>query len=123
MAASLHSASRQNSQQTGRYNADILQAQVLGPVDAAACRRRNRFGDDAAILIQKLIGQNALSDQELQRVLMIIHAAFEQRNHLRPALRDPVATTTFLQTLTSATDRDDSKRLIADTIHYVQTSR
>jgi hypothetical protein len=92
-------------------------------VDAASCRRWNRFGDNAAVLIEKLIGKNAWTVQEVQRVLMIIHAAFEQRNHLRPALTDPVATTTFLQTLNSATDRDNSKRLVADTIHYLQTSR
>jgi hypothetical protein len=81
------------------------------------------LGDEVAGLIARLIGINALSDEETRNVLAIIHAAFEKPETVAPSGRVPWKTLQFLHHLAEVTDQDSLKRQIADTIVYVQGSR
>jgi hypothetical protein len=104
-----------------QYNADILQSLIVGPVDGVLPRWLRQFGDEAATLIAKRIGANALSEEEVQHVLVIIRAAFEHRDGIQRPIKDPLVTIPFLQELANATDRDELKQQISDTVHHLQT--
>ena len=78
------------------------------------------LGDEVAGLIARLIGVNALSDDETRNVLEIIHASFEKPETIAPSARVPSKTLQFLHRLADLTDQDSLKQQIADTITYVQ---
>jgi hypothetical protein len=103
-----------------RYKAEMLGSLLIWPLQDLPLGSLRHFGDEAATLLQKLVGTNALSDEEIQRVLAIIQAAFERRDSLQPELRNPTATVLFLRTLAKATGQDQLKQQIAATIDYVQ---
>jgi len=77
-------------------------------------------GDAEAALIQKVIGVNALSDDQKRSVLAIVRAAFDRPDRLPPAAADPAHTFALLQTLSGVTDQQDLKQQIADTITWVR---
>ena len=77
-------------------------------------------GDEVAGLIARLIGVNALSDDETRNVLAIIHATFEKPQSINPSARVPSKTLQFLQHLADLTDQDSLKQQITDTIAYVE---
>ncbi len=52
-------------------------------IDHPGTPRRLR-GDQAAALITKIIGPNALTDDELHNVLAIVHQAFENPDRIPP---------------------------------------
>jgi hypothetical protein len=79
------------------------------------------LGDDVAGLIARLIGVNALSDDETRNVLSIIHATFEKPETIALSARVPSKTLRFLQHLADLTDQGGLKQKIADTIAYVQS--
>lgn len=78
------------------------------------------LGDEVAGLIARLIGGNALSDDETRNMLAIIHTAFEEPETIGPSARAPSKTLQFLRHLADLTDQDSLKQQIADTIAYVQ---
>jgi len=78
------------------------------------------LGDEVAGLIARLIGINALSDDETRNVLKIIHASFEKPESIAPSARVPSKTIHFLLHLADLTDQDSLKHQIADTIDYIQ---
>jgi len=105
---------------------DILQYLITSQGEDIATSRislqssSGGLGDEVAGLIQRLIGVNALSDDETRNVLEIIHATFEKPDTLAPSARVPSKTLQFLRHLADLTDSDRLKQQIADTIAYVQ---
>jgi hypothetical protein len=108
------------------YHMDILQYLITSQGKDIARTRvslrsyRGGRGDEGAGLIARLIGVNAISDDETRNVLAIIHAAFEKPQSINPSARIPLKTLQFLQHLADLTDQDSLKQQIADTIAYVQ---
>jgi hypothetical protein len=78
------------------------------------------LGDEVAGLIARLIGANALSDDETRNVLEIIRNSFEKPESIAPSARVPSKTLQFLHHLADLTDQNSLIQQIADTIAYVQ---
>jgi hypothetical protein len=108
------------------YHMDILQYLITSQGKDIARTRvslrssRGGVGDGVAGLIARLIGVNALRDDETRNVLAILHAAFEKPQSIAPSARVPSKTLQFLHHLADLTDQDSLKQQIADTIAYVQ---
>ena len=77
-------------------------------------------GDEVAGLIARLIGVNALSDDETRNVLTIVRATFEKPETIALSARVPSKTVEFLQHLADFTDQGSLKQQIADTMANVQ---
>ena len=78
------------------------------------------LGDETADLISKLIGVNALNENETRNSLAILRAAFAKPETIQPSAKDPSRTLLLLGHLADFTDQDSLKREIAETIAYVQ---
>jgi hypothetical protein len=109
---------RERSNMTAeQYHAEVLESQITGrPGDV----RPSHLGDQAGALIAKIVGVNALSEDETRNVLAIIHAAFEKPNRIPEDAKDPSATLHLLQNLADFVDQPSLKQQIADTVAYVQ---
>jgi len=109
------------------YHMDILQDMITSKGGDSARTRvslqssRGGHGDEVAGLIARLIGVNALSDDETRNVLAIIRATFEKPETIALSARVPSKTVQFLQHLTDLTDQGSLKQQIADTMAYVQS--
>ena len=109
-----------------QYHMDILQYLITSQGKDIASSRislqssRGGLGDEVAGLIARLIGVNALSNDETRNVLEIIHATFENPETIAPSARVPTKTLQFLHHLADLTDQDSLKQQIADEIAYVQ---
>jgi hypothetical protein len=109
------------------YHMDVLQ-DLITSKDADTTQTRVSLqsssggrGDEVAALIARLIGVNALSDDETRNVLAIIHATFEKPETIALSARVPTKTLQFLQHLADLTNQGSLKQQIADTMAYVQT--
>jgi len=78
------------------------------------------LGDETADLISKLIGVNALNENETRNSLASLRAAFAKPETIQPSAKDPSRTLLLLGHLADFTDQDSLKREIAETIAYVQ---
>ena len=109
------------------YHMDILQYLItsqgkdIARTPVSLQSSSGGLGDEVAGLIARLIGVNALSDNETRNVLAIIHATFEKPETIAPSARVPSNTLQFLHHLADLSDQDSLKKQIADTIAYVQT--
>ena len=109
------------------YHMDILQYLITSQGSDIARTRvslqssSGGLGDEVAGLIARLIGANALSDEETRNVLAIIHAAFERPETNALSARVPSQSLQFLHHLADGADQDSLKQQIAGTIAYVQT--
>jgi hypothetical protein len=93
------------------YHAEIMESLITG---GPSGRRPPVPGDQAAMLIEKVVGPNALSQSEIQNVISIIRAAFQL-----PA-NDSSATLQLLQSLADSSSQQSLKEQIAETIAFVQ---
>jgi hypothetical protein len=100
-----------------QYQAEIMEDLII--VRGSELRLR-RFGDEAGTLIMKMIGANALSEDETRNVLSIIHAAFEKPERIPQAAKDPSGTLLLLRNLANSTDQQSLKQQIVETMAYVQ---
>jgi hypothetical protein len=107
-----------------QYHMEILEYGIGGGGEGAArislSSSRGGLGDETAELIGKLIGVNALNENETRNVLTVIRTAFEKPETIAPDARDPSRTLVFLRRLAELTDQDTLKQQIAETIAYVQ---
>ena len=78
------------------------------------------YGDEVGALITKLIGVNALSEDEMVNAVRLIHKAYKQPKFIPPAQHAPIATLPLLKQFDSATQQESLKRQIAETVNYVQ---
>lgn len=119
-------ARKQGKMTPDEYQMDILEYLITSPGKDTARTRvslrssRGGRGDEVAGLIARLIGVNALSDDETRNVLAILHFAFEKPESIASSARVPSKTLQFLHHLADLTDQDSLKQQIADTIAYVQ---
>jgi hypothetical protein len=100
-----------------QYHAGIIQSFMMSGTGSMG---RGAVGDEAADLIIKMIGVNALSESETKNVLSIVRAAFEKPESIPPAAREPSRTLLLLGSLADSTDNENLRRQIAETVAYVQ---
>jgi hypothetical protein len=77
-------------------------------------------GDEAGNRILKLVGVNALSENETRNVLSIIQVAYDRPERIPPGLKNPSRTLLLLRHLADSTDRESLRQQIAETISHVQ---
>jgi hypothetical protein len=68
----------------------------------------------------KVIGVNALSEDETRNVVSIIRTAFEKPDLIPQAAKNPSETLRLLRSLADSTPQESLKRQIAETIAYVE---
>jgi len=80
-----------------------------------------QLGDEAGALIAKMIGVNALSQQETRNVLSIIRSAFKKPESIPEEEKVPSQTLLLLRKLGDSAEQGDLKGEIAETTAFVQT--
>lgn len=100
-----------------QYHAEIMQYLITSPPRDAGS---GQFGDQAGALIAKIIGVNALSEDETRNVLAIIHAAFEKPERIPEEAKDPSATVLLLLNLANLASSASLKQDIAKTMAFIQ---
>jgi hypothetical protein len=100
-----------------QYQMEIVQSRIAS---GASGVRPRQHGDEAAACITKMIGANALGENEMRNVLSIIRGAFEKPGRIPPAAKDPSATLFLLRNLEHAAEQESLKQQIAETMAYVQ---
>jgi hypothetical protein len=116
---------RATDQTQEQYYSELLQDLITNGKDTGADRislqsSRGALGDETADLIGKLIGVNALNENETRNTLAILRGAFVKPETIRPSAKDPYRTLLLLRHLADVTEQDSLKRGIAETIAYVQ---
>jgi len=107
---------QRSSMTTEQFQAEIMKYSITShPTDI---RTRER-GDAAGALIAKIIGVNALTEEETGNVLSILHAAFEQPDRIPEEARDPSASVLLLLNLVNSAS-NEVKQQIAETLAFVQ---
>jgi hypothetical protein len=100
-----------------QYHAEIIQYLITSrPTEVPP----GWLGDEAGSSITKMIGVNALTEDETRNVLAIVRAAFEFPDRILQAARDSSATLLLLQNLSNAADQTDLKQQIAEATDYVR---
>jgi hypothetical protein len=100
-----------------QYHAEIMQFLITGDAKDVGS---GQHGDEAGALIMKVIGVNALNEDETRNVLSIIRAAFEKPELIPQAAKNPSETLRLLRSLADAPGQESLKRQIAETIAYVE---
>ena len=106
-----------------QYDGELLQhymATGIGAKPVSLQSPRGGLGDETAELISKLIGGNALTEDETRNVLAIVRAAFAKPENIQPTAKQPWRTLLLLQRLDEITGPGDLKREIGETIAYFQ---
>lgn len=109
---------RSRSNETAeQYHAEIIEHFITsGAKDVGAwC-----LGDEAGDLVMKMIGVNALAEDETRSVLSIVHSAFEKPDCIAQAAKDPSRTLLLLRHLADLTAQESLKQQIAETMAWVQ---
>jgi hypothetical protein len=99
------------------YHAEIIESLIGSRSEVMGV---GRLGDEAGDLILKMIGVNALSEDEQLSVLSIIRAAFEKLESIPQEKKDPSRTLLLLQNLADAAGQERLKQQIVETMAYVQ---
>jgi hypothetical protein len=100
-----------------QYHAEIMQYLITGGAKDVGS---GQHGDEAGALITKVIGVNALSEDETRNVLSIIRTAFEKPDLIPQAAKNPSETLRLLRNLGDCTSQESLKQQIAETILYVE---
>jgi hypothetical protein len=100
-----------------QYDAEIIESLI---VSGGGEMHPGRLGDEAGALIAKMIGVNALSQEETRNVLSIIRAAFEKPESIPEEAKVPSQTLLLLRKLWDAAEQADLKHEIAETMAFVQ---
>jgi hypothetical protein len=82
---------------------------------------QGELGDETADLVGRLIGVNALSEDETRNLLAILRAAFQKPESIRPTGKEPSRTLVLLRHLADVTEPGNLKQEIDETIAYFQT--
>ena len=112
-----------SAQTQEQYYSELLQhfmANGMGATPVALQSSRGGLGDETADLISKLIGVNALKEEETRNSLAIVRAAFEKPENIQPTAKEPSRTLLLLRHLADVTDQGTLKREITETITYFQ---
>ena len=101
-----------------QYHAEVMQYLITSLTKDAGS---GQHGDEAGALIAKVIGVNALSENETRNVLSIIRAAFEKPDLIPQAAKYPSETLRLLRSLADSTGQESLKQQIAATVAFVQS--
>lgn len=108
-----------------QYRTEILENFIVSkqpePPRLALQSSRGGLGDETSDLIAKLIGVNALSDQETRNVLTLVRSAFDKPETIAPGARQPLRTLMLLRHLADLADDAALKREIDATIYHLQS--
>lgn len=99
-----------------QYHMEILQHLITSRESEI---QSGQLGDEAGALIMKMIGVNALNEDETRNVLSIVRAAFEKPERIPQEAKNPSRTLLLLRTLSDSTSRESLKQQIAETMAYV----
>ena len=114
---------RPTEQTQEQYYSELLEyfmATGVGTTPVALQSSRGGLGDETADLISKLIGVNALTENEIRNSLTIVRAAFEKPENIQPTAKEPLRTLLLLRHLADITDPGSLKREIDETIAHFQ---
>lgn len=85
---------------TGKSNAQVIEDYLNwnGPTAAVQVKPIYRMGDAAAVIITKLLGQQSLTNEKIEKILGILYMAFERPSIVQNvADQKPTATLILLQ--------------------------
>ena len=99
-----------------QYHAEIMQFLITSRAEDVGS---GQHGDEAGALIMKVIGVNALSEDETRNVLSIVRAAFEKPDLIPQAAKYPSETLRLLRSLADSAGPEILKLQIAETVAYV----
>jgi hypothetical protein len=108
---------RSSNMTAEQYHAEIMQYLITGGAKDVSS---GQHGDEAAAVITKVIGVNALSEDEARNVVSIIRTAFEKPDLIPQAAKNPSETLRLLRSLADSAGQESLKRQIAETIAYVE---
>jgi hypothetical protein len=100
-----------------QYRAEIMQSLIVG---GRRGLKTGVHGDEAGALILKIVGVNALSEDETRNVLEIVRAAFDKPDRIPEAAKEPSETLRLLRHLADSTSQESLQRQIAETMADVQ---
>jgi len=100
-----------------QYHAEIMQYLITGGAKDVGS---GQHGDEAGALIMKVIGVNALNEDEARNVLSIIRTAFEKPDLIPQAAKNPSETLRLLRSLADSTGHESLKQQIAETMANVE---
>jgi len=106
-----------------QYYSELLQHFIvdgLGGTPVALQSPSGGLGDETADLIRKLIGDNALTEDEIRNTLTILRSAFDNRETIQPTAKEPSRTLLLLRQFADITGPGRLKRDIEETITYLQ---
>jgi hypothetical protein len=110
---------RERSRMTAeQHHAEVMQYLISSPPGGGT--GSGEFGDQAGALIAKIIGVNALSEDETRNVLAIIHAAFEKPDRIPEEAKTPSATVLLLLNLANSAGSASLKQEIAETMAFLR---
>jgi hypothetical protein len=99
-----------------QYHAEIIEAVLTGNTGP----HPRALGDEAGATILKMIGVNALSDDEVRTALSIIPDAFDSPKRIPEPQKKPVETLLLLQKLTDFTSDEELRQQIAGTVAHLE---
>ncbi len=102
-----------------QYQAEIMESVIMDRINTLNFRQR-QLGDQAGALINKIIGSNALTDSETERMLLIVRKAYEKPDRIPQLAQQPLETLRLLKNLAASTRQKNVKQEIAGTIEFVQ---
>jgi len=114
---------RASEQTQEQYYSEVLEnlmANGMGTTPVRLQSSRGGLGDETADLINRLIGVNALTEDETRNSLAIVRAAFENPENIQPTAKEPSRTLQLLRRLADITQPGNLKGEIDETIAYFQ---
>ncbi len=103
------------SEQLGYYMAN-----GMGTTPVSFQSSQGELGDETADLISKLIGVNALKEDETRNLLAILRAASQKPASIQPTAQEPTRTLVLLRHLADITEPGKLRQEIDETIAYFQ---
>ncbi len=114
---------RESEQTREQFQGELLgyfMANGMGATPVRLQSPQGELGDETADSISKLVGVNALNEDETRNLLAIVRAAFQKPESIQPEAKEPSRTLLLLRHLANITEPGNLKREIDETIAYFQ---
>ncbi|MGB8535427.1 MAG: hypothetical protein WCD57_03360 [Acidobacteriaceae bacterium] len=106
-----------------QYQSELLGYFMTNGMGATPVRLQSpqgELGDETANLISRLIGVNALNQDETRNLLAILRAAFQRPESIQPTGKEPERTLVLLRHLADMTEPGKLRQEIDETVAYFQ---
>jgi hypothetical protein len=113
-------ASEQTREQYQGQQLGYFMANGMGTRPVRFQSPQGELGDETTDLISRLIGVNALNEDETRNLLAILHAAFQKPESIQPTANEPTRTLVLLRHLADITEPGKLRQEIDETIAYFQ---